>query len=123
MDMKGLYFLEKDDRGNFKNIQNLKFLAAMNHPGGGFNDVPNRIKRQFFSFNMTDPSDRSVENIYGQILEVLLDKKRYAPDIVEMITPVIEATIACWRSTSAKLLKTPSKFHYSFNIRELSRVF
>jgi dynein heavy chain len=45
MDMKGLYFLEKDDRGNFKNIQNLKFLAAMNHPGGGFNDVPNRIKR------------------------------------------------------------------------------
>ena len=123
MDMKGLYFLEKDDRGNFKNIQNLKFLAAMNHPGGGFNDVPNRIKRQFFSFNMTDPSDKSVENIYGQILEVLLDKKRYAPDVVEMITPMIEATIACWRGTSAKLLKTPSKFHYSFNIRELSRVF
>ncbi len=75
MDQKGLYFLEKEDRGNFKQIQNLKFVAAMNHPGGGFNDVPNRIKRQFFSFNMTDPSDKSVSDIYGQILKVLMDKK------------------------------------------------
>jgi len=47
----------------------------MNHPGGGFNDVPNRIKRQFFSFNMTDPSDKSVSDIYGQILRVIMEKK------------------------------------------------
>lgn len=40
-----------------------------------------------------------------------------------MLDPLIEATIAVWRTTSGKLLKTPSKFHYSFNIRELSRVF
>jgi dynein heavy chain len=40
-----------------------------------------------------------------------------------MINPLIEATIQAWRTTSMKLLKTPSKFHYSFNIRELSRVF
>lgn len=49
--------------------------------------------------------------------------KKYAPDVSEMINPLIEATIQTWRTTSAKLLKTPSKFHYSFNIRELSRVF
>lgn len=122
MDQKGLYFLEKEERGNFKNIINLKYLAAMNHPGGGFNDVPNRIKRQFFSFNMTDPSDKSVGDIYGQILKALCGKK-YSADVLEMLEPLIEATIAVWRTTSSKLLKTPSKFHYSFNIRELSRVF
>jgi len=122
MDQKGLYFLEKEERVNFKNIINLKFLAAMNHPGGGFNDVPNRIKRQFFSFNMTDPSDKSVGDIYGQILRAVCGKK-YSADVVEMLEPLIEATIAVWRTTSSKLLKTPSKFHYSFNIRELSRVF
>jgi dynein heavy chain len=95
----------------------------MNHPGGGFNDVPNRIKRQFFSFNMTEPSDRAVDNIYGQILGVILVKKYYSAEVIDMIGPIIEATIATWRATSSKLLKTPSKFHYSFNIRELSRVF
>jgi dynein heavy chain len=65
MDQKGLYFLATDMRGDFQQIISLKFLAAMNHPGGGFNDVPNRIKRQFFSFNMPDPSDKSVLDIYG----------------------------------------------------------
>lgn len=81
MDQKGLYFLDKEERGNFKNIINLKFLAAMNHPGGGFNDVPNRIKRQFFSFNMTEPSDKSVVNIFGAILNALC-KKGYSADVV-----------------------------------------
>lgn len=36
---------------------------------------------------------------------------------------LITGTIDVWQKTAAKLLKTPSKFHYSFNIRELSRVF
>jgi dynein heavy chain, axonemal len=94
----------------------------MNHPGGGFNDVPNRIKRQFFSFNMPDPSDQSVKDIYGKILDKLQAALK-SPDVQEMCLPLIEATIDVWRKTAGKLLKTPSKFHYSFNIRELSRVF
>jgi len=127
MDQKGLYFLEKEERGNFKNISQLKFLGAMNHPGGGFNDVPNRIKRQFFSFNMPEPSDKSIMDIFGQILRALC-KKNYTDDVVSILCGndgpnLIDATIAVWRATSGKLLKTPSKFHYSFNIRELSRVF
>jgi len=82
IDHKGLYFLDREERGNFKTINNLKFVACMNHPGGGMNDVPNRIKRQFFSVNMPDPSEKSVENIYGQILKVLTrDKKGPIYDI------------------------------------------
>lgn len=76
IDHKGLYFLDREERGNFKTINNLKFVACMNHPGGGMNDVPNRIKRQFFSMNMPDPSNKSVENIYGQILNALTKNKK-----------------------------------------------
>lgn len=50
---QGFYRLEKHERGNFKFIENLKFLAAMNHPGGGRNDIPNRLKHHFFVINMT----------------------------------------------------------------------
>lgn len=53
MEDSGFYRLEKHERGNFKFIENLKFLAAMNHPGGGRNDIPNRLKHHFFIFNMT----------------------------------------------------------------------
>ena len=123
IDSKGFYFLSKDERGQFKFINNLQFVAAMNHPGGGRNDIPNRLKRMFFSLNMTPPSTRSIENIYGRILEVIFNPKKYNTDVVGMKNFLIEATITLWEAVSKKLLPTPAKFHYQFNIRELARVF
>lgn len=95
----------------------------MNHPGGGRNDIPNRLKRQFFSINMTPPSNKSVGDIYGSVLGALFTIKRYTQDVVNMKTLLIDATISVWETVGKKLLPTPSKFHYLFNIRELARVF
>jgi dynein heavy chain len=66
----GFYWLDKAQRGNFKNIKNLSFVGAMNQPGGGRNDIPNRLKRQFFIFNMILPL--SIEAIYGPIVKFQL---------------------------------------------------
>ena len=93
MDQKGFYFLSKDDRGYFKTVEGLQFLGAMNHPGGGRNDIPHRLKRQFYSINMTSPSQRSIENIYGKILEVVFNPKKYTPEIIGMKNLLIDSTI------------------------------
>lgn len=95
----------------------------MNHPGGGRNDIPHRLKRHFFIINMTSPSQRSIENIYGKILEVLFHPKRYSADVINMKNMLIDSTITLWEQVKRRLLPTPAKFHYIFNIRELSRVF
>jgi dynein heavy chain len=123
MDQKGFYFLDKEERGQFKAISGCYFLAAMMHPGGGRNDVPDRLKRQFFSINVPPPSTKAVESIYGQILSELLPSKKYSQDIVDMIPVIVEATIVMWETTYKKLLPTPTKFHYLFTIRELASVF
>ena len=123
MNQKGLYFLHKDQRGDFRAILKLKFVACMNHPGGGRNDIPSRLKRQFFSLNMTAPSTRSIENIYGAILSALITTKKYSQEVVNMRTQLIDATITLWEQVGKRLLPTPAKFHYTFNIRELARVF
>lgn len=124
IDFRGFYFLDKEERGNPKGIQGLQFLAAMNHPTNGRNDVPNRIKRLFFAINIPPPSSKAVESIYGRILNELLPvKKGYTADVIGMVAPLVEATIQIWEATSAKLLPTPTKFHYVFTIRELARVF
>jgi len=53
----GFYMLDKTNRGNFKFIKSLYYIGAMQHPGGGRNDIPNRLKRQFLIFNMILPLD------------------------------------------------------------------
>jgi len=95
----------------------------MNHPGGGRNDIPPRFKRHFFNMNMTSPSQRSVENIYGAILTHLFHPKKYSQNIIAMRPFLIDATIGIWDAVRKRLLPTPTKFHYSFNIRDLARIF
>uniref|UniRef100_A0A3Q1JKI8 AAA+ ATPase domain-containing protein n=1 Tax=Anabas testudineus TaxID=64144 RepID=A0A3Q1JKI8_ANATE len=68
MEMNGMYNLDKP--GDFTTVVDVQILAAMIHPGGGRNDIPQRLKRQF----------------------------------------------------TVKMLPTPSKFHYIFNLRDLSRI-
>jgi len=36
---------------------------------------------------------------------------------------LIEGTVTIWDTVKRKLLPTPAKFHYTFTIRELARVF
>lgn len=72
---------------------------------------------------MTSPSTKSIENIYGQILNVLFNPKKYEQEVIDMKSYLIDATISIWDAVKRRLLPTPTKFHYTFNIRELSRVF
>jgi len=44
--------LDKNNRGNLKPFINLIYVSAMGHATGGRNDIPNRLKRKFYAFNL-----------------------------------------------------------------------
>jgi dynein heavy chain len=121
VETSGVCFLDKDKRGDIKIIEDLQFVAAIGHPGGGRQDIPNRLKRHFFIFNLILPSTSAINEIYGQMMRGRF--LNVSPSMQMIVDSLPNTTVKLWSWMRSKMLPSPTKFHYTFNLRDLSRVF
>ncbi|XP_051888343.1 dynein axonemal heavy chain 10 [Pristis pectinata] len=111
------------DRGkelNYKILKDLGFIAAMGKAGGGRNEVDPRFISLFCVFNVTFPAEESLFSIYTSILQG--HTMTFTEEIQAICVKVISATLQLYSMIMQELPPTPSKFHYIFNLRDLSRV-
>jgi dynein heavy chain, axonemal len=96
-------------------------MAAMGPPGGGRTVISRRLQSRFNLINMTFPSETEVIRIFGSMINQKLidfeDEFRTYGDIMT------KATINIYESVIGRFLPTPTKIHYLFNLRDISKVF
>jgi dynein heavy chain len=93
----------------------------MTPPGGGNNPVDPRLMSLYSCFNITFPTKEAIEKIYTSILQKHVEN--FHEDIRAVVPKVTTATLNLYFLICEKLPRTPVKFHYIFNLRDLSRVY
>lgn len=118
LDMNGFY----DRKGLYwKDVQDVNIVAACAPPGGGRNHMTPRFIRHFNMLCIQPPSEHSLQVIFGSIFGGFLDS--FSDDIRALDKPLVNASVELYRRMSSELLPTPDKSHYTFNLRDLSKVF
>ena len=120
MDHKGWY--DRVPPCLFKTVVDVILVGCMGPPGGGRNPVSNRALRHFNFLSFTDMSDQSLVRIFDSILGATF-VKHFAPEIAALSKTFVEATVEVYNVVRRDLLPTPAKSHYTFNLRDLARVF
>jgi dynein heavy chain len=119
VETSGFCFLDKDKRGDLKVIEDLQYIAAMGHPSGGRQDIPNRLKRHFFVFNMILPSAHAINEIYGQMMAGRF--KGVGAFFHSLVDHMPNVTVKLWQWMRTKMLPSPTKFHYTVSTPQRRR--
>ncbi|XP_076978309.1 dynein axonemal heavy chain 11 isoform X2 [Tamandua tetradactyla] len=105
-----------------KEIHNCQYVTCMNPMVGSFTVNP-RLQRHFIVFAFNFPSLEALNTIYSQILGFHFQQQAFASSVLKSGSTLIQATIAFHQMMMLNFLPTAVKFHYIFNLRDLSNVF
>lgn len=83
--------------------------------------VDPRLLSLFTTFNLVFPSQENLQRIYNSVLGNHL--KKFSTEIQDLTSKITDMTLKLYRQIVELLPRTPVKFHYIFNLRDLSRVY
>lgn len=125
MDYSGWYNINSPER-EFTRIEGVRFMGAMGPPGNGRNSISSRYIRHFNVLYIEPYSSDSLKYIFSTIMDWLFLSKASPPfpqAVQSMKESVVSNTIEIYGRVSAAFKPTPAKSHYTYNLRDVSKVF
>src|SRR4051812_44727678 len=114
MDYGSWYDTHKLER---KEIQDVQYISSMNPTAGSFTIDP-RLQGLFSTFACLLPSKKNLQSIYGTVLQNHFAS--FPGSIQELVPRLVKATIELHDTVALKFIPSSKKFHYQFNLRDLS---
>uniref|UniRef100_A0A8C3DXB0 Dynein axonemal heavy chain 12 n=1 Tax=Corvus moneduloides TaxID=1196302 RepID=A0A8C3DXB0_CORMO len=109
-------------------LVDIQLVAAMGPPGSGRNPVTPRFLRHFNICAINSFSDETMTRIFSTVVALYLRTNDFPFDFLTIGNQIVTATLevrvmVIMQSKAIKnLLPTPAKSHYTFNLRDFSRV-
>ncbi|XP_035709844.1 dynein beta chain, ciliary [Folsomia candida] len=109
---------------SLKDIHNVGYVSCMNPTAGSFTINP-RLQRHFAVFSLSFPGQEAVHFIYKTILQQHLASQnhKFPLHVIRTCGSVVNAALALHSKVASTFLPTAIKFHYVFNLRDLSNIF
>jgi dynein heavy chain len=117
----GGWYDRKDN--SFRQLVDIQFIAAMGPPGGGRTRITQRYVRHFNVLNFVQFSNESLNRVFGTVLNWWFLGGGFNEGVQQIGANVVGATVEVYNRIAESLLPTPMKSHYTFNLRDLSKVF
>ena len=108
---------------SWRQVEGLSFIAAMAPSGGGRQPVSERVLRHFHTLCLPPLGESTVTAIFTAILSWHFSTQQFVPSIAELTSAIVAATCELYRLVSTQLLPMPGRTHYTYNVRDVSRVF
>ncbi|CAM9713793.1 unnamed protein product [Bubo scandiacus] len=105
-----------------KDVHNCQYVACMNPTAGSFTIDP-RLQRHFCVFALSPPGQEALLTVYGTILAQHLALQKMPPAVQKLQPQLVAAALALHQKVASTFLPTAIKFHYLFNLRDLSNIF
>uniref|UniRef100_A0AAX7TU92 Dynein axonemal heavy chain 17 n=1 Tax=Astatotilapia calliptera TaxID=8154 RepID=A0AAX7TU92_ASTCA len=105
-----------------KEIHNVQYVSCMNPTAGSFTINP-RLQRHFSVFALSFPGAEALSTIYTSILSQHLRGEGFSAALQKSCSTLVQLALALHQRVSSAFLPTAVKFHYIFNLRDLSNIF
>lgn len=119
---QGGWYDRKDNKHPFRNIVDTMLICSMGSPGGGRSFITPRFQRHFniVAFALFD--ENTLNTIFRNLLRWHFREGGFAPDVAGMEQKIVQATIKVYDNIQKDLRPTPAKTHYTFNLRDFSKI-
>ena len=106
----------------FKAFEDTILISAMGPPGGGRNPASPRLLRLYNAVCFAEFDQATLERIFSTIMGWSMRTKSFPSDTAALGAAVVSATTVLYQWAIKSLRPTPAKSHYTFNLRDFSKV-
>ncbi|XP_070984280.1 dynein axonemal heavy chain 6-like [Oncorhynchus clarkii lewisi] len=106
----------------WKGIQDVTLCAACAPPGGGRQNLSPRLLRHFSVLLLPHPSSNTMQHIFQVQLGKFFGIRDFSKEVRKCREALVSASITVYNEMCQRMMPTPAKYHYTFNLRDLSKV-